>query len=132
MSAMPKLIVFDLDGCVWEPEMYELWGGGAPFSYNPKNGDLIDSRQRGVYLLGDVRDIMYQIKTGEEFKDSIIAIASSCDEPSWADECLRKFRIGPNLDVELKTVFSQSEIYKVQSGLPPGFFGLLLISVKPI
>ena len=31
MTALPKVIVFDLDGCVWDPEMYELWGGGAPF-----------------------------------------------------------------------------------------------------
>ena len=31
MTALPKVVVFDLDGCVWDPEMYELWGGGAPF-----------------------------------------------------------------------------------------------------
>ena len=31
MTALPKVIVFDLDGCVWDPEMYQLWGGGAPF-----------------------------------------------------------------------------------------------------
>jgi hypothetical protein len=31
-SLSPRVLVFDLDGCVWEPEMYELWGrGGSPF-----------------------------------------------------------------------------------------------------
>ena len=30
-TALPKVVVFDLDGCVWDPEMYQLWGGGAPF-----------------------------------------------------------------------------------------------------
>ena len=30
---LPKVLAFDLDGCVWDPEMYELWGrGGAPFT----------------------------------------------------------------------------------------------------
>ena len=29
-SARPKVIVFDLDGCVWWPEMYMLWGIGEP------------------------------------------------------------------------------------------------------
>ena len=24
--SVPKLFVFDLDGCCWEPEMYQLWG----------------------------------------------------------------------------------------------------------
>ena len=33
----PKAVVFDLDGCVWRPEMYELWGGGAPFKDNGDN-----------------------------------------------------------------------------------------------
>ena len=113
MSSIPKLIVFDLDGCVWEPEMYELWGGGSPFSYNSQNGNLRDARKNDVYLLGAVREIMFDLKVNEKFKNSIIAIASSCDEPSWADECLRKFKIGPNLDIELGSVFEHSEIYKV-------------------
>ena len=34
------------DGCVWDPEMYELWGGGgAPFKQN-KDGTLIDKAGR--------------------------------------------------------------------------------------
>ena len=33
MKILPRVLVFDLDGCVWNPEMYELWGrGGAPFT----------------------------------------------------------------------------------------------------
>jgi hypothetical protein len=39
---LPRCLVFDLDGCVWDPEMYELWGGGgAPFKPN-KDGTLSD------------------------------------------------------------------------------------------
>jgi hypothetical protein len=29
-ASSPRVLVFDLDGCVWDPEMYELYGG-APF-----------------------------------------------------------------------------------------------------
>ena len=34
MARLPKALVFDLDGCCWDPEMYELWGGGSPFKEN--------------------------------------------------------------------------------------------------
>ena len=111
--SVPKLFVFDLDGCVWEPEMYELWGGGAPFTYNSKNGNLKDCSNKDVYLLGAVREILYDSKTNDKYKNSTVAIASSCDEPSWAEECLKKMRIGPDLDVVLGSVFAESEIYKV-------------------
>ena len=43
--------VFDLDGCVWYPEMYMLWGGGAPFETQP-NGDLRDKAGQKCYLMG--------------------------------------------------------------------------------
>ena len=36
---IPKVVVFDLDGCVWTPEMYEL-NGGTPFKVI-KNGNLL-------------------------------------------------------------------------------------------
>ena len=34
----PLLFVFDLDNCVWYPEMYQLWGSsGPPFVRNEDN-----------------------------------------------------------------------------------------------
>jgi magnesium-dependent phosphatase 1 len=40
-------------------------------------------------------------------------VASSCDEPSWARECIRLFSLGSN-DLKLKDVFDANltEIYK--------------------
>ena len=52
-EGLPKAVVFDLDGCLWSPDMYMLWGGGAPFSLR-SDGDLDDSRGTRVHLLGDV------------------------------------------------------------------------------
>ena len=30
---IPKLIGFDLDGTIWSPDMYQLWGGECMYSF---------------------------------------------------------------------------------------------------
>ena len=50
MAQRPAAVIFDLDGCLWDPEMYELWGGGAPFSDNG-DGTLKDRSGVTVRLL---------------------------------------------------------------------------------
>jgi magnesium-dependent phosphatase 1 len=88
--ALPKLICFDLDGTIWYPDMYMLWGGGAPFTIvNAQK--LLDNAGQEVKLLGISGKILQDINTQEEFKDTQVAWVSKTDEPSWADECLRKF-----------------------------------------
>ena len=112
MSKLPKVLVFDLDGCVWDPEMYELWGGGgAPFK-NRSDGNLQDRGGTIVRLLGDVKNIMKEFKTDPKWSESVVAVASSCDEPTWARECIKKFPISPEL--KLSDVFDPDniEIYK--------------------
>ena len=94
---LPRALVFDLDGCLWAPEMYELWGrGGAPFTLT-KNGSLKDRGGEEVQLLGDVRNIMLELKTDEKWKDTVIGVASTCDEPTWARECIEKVDLHGNL-----------------------------------
>ena len=107
--AMPKMFVFDLDGCVWDPEMYQLWGGGSPFSQR-EDGDLTDSRGQRVVLMADVREIMRALHSDERFAGARVAVASCCDEPAWARECMSKFVVAPN--VTLQQVVSLSEIHK--------------------
>jgi len=109
---LPRCFVFDLDGCVWDPEMYELWGGGgAPFKPN-KDGSLTDRAGTRVDLLGDVKNIMNEFKTLDKWKECKICVASSCDEPEWAKECIRKFDVGGGF--MLADVFDKDniEIYK--------------------
>ena len=110
-AMLPKVVVFDLDGCCWDPEMYELWGGGSPFKQN-KDGTLSDRSGTRVHLLGDVKNILYELKTDPKWKDSIVAVASTCDAPEWARECLRKFPVGDGLT--MSDVFSEdvTEIYE--------------------
>ena len=50
-SALPKAVVFDLDGCLWYPDMYMLWGGGAPFTEGG-SGELTDRAGQRVQMLG--------------------------------------------------------------------------------
>ena len=134
MSAkVPKALVFDLDGCLWEPEMYELMympGGGSPFTMQ-LDGDLADKSGTKVKLIGDVREIMHELKTDPKWShttigkfnqkciiffntsttDLFVAIASKCNEPSWAEECLDKFELPGRL--KLRSVFNPNliEIY---------------------
>ena len=112
LQKLPKVLVFDLDGCLWEPEMYELlYGtGGAPFKPRP-DGDLIDRSGNIITLLGNTRDIMYELKSDGKWKDTKVAIASKCNEPNWAQECLDKFQLREK--VNLRSVFSPDliEIY---------------------
>ena len=111
LVATPKVVVFDLDGCLWEPEMYQLsWGGGgAPFY---PDGDVMISKRNGeaVSLLGDVRSVIAELHTDQRWADAIVAISSRTDEPAWARELLDKgFRVD---DFALGDAFSVVEIAK--------------------
>lgn len=93
-----KLIAFDLDGTLWDPDMYKLYGG-SPFHLE-SDEVAIGSKGEKVSLLGitsKVFDYLHDNKI-------IIAVASCTDEPAWADELLRKFKTPSN-----RTLFSLIE-----------------------
>jgi magnesium-dependent phosphatase 1 len=91
---LPKLIAFDLDGTIWSPDMYQLWGGGSPFTVS---GDgtkkLLDRNGTPVKLLGISSQILQTLKTEEKWKDTITAWVSCTDEPDWAAECMKLFNV---------------------------------------
>src|SRR5689334_20172133 len=89
---LPKLIAFDLDGTLWRPEMYELWGGGAPFKMSSNGKDVIDQRGQQVKLLGITDKVLHDLKTDSRLQDIKVAWVSTCDEPEWAKECLGIFK----------------------------------------
>ena len=107
--SIPKAVVFDLDGCLWAPDMYMLWGGGAPFKLG-KNGELVDCRGERVKMLGAVPEVLHELHTDAKWQSTVIAVASCTDEPSWADECMNKFEVAPGLSI--KEVIQREEIYK--------------------
>ena len=109
------MFVFDLDACCWAPEMYELWGGGAPFTQlsDKPNNQLRDSRGTTVRMLGDVAacwaDLNARMADGQPIR---VGVASRSDEPSWARECLRKFYVAPGVSMMDVVTEKRCEIYK--------------------
>jgi magnesium-dependent phosphatase 1 len=88
--ALPGCVVFDLDNCVWTPELYELWGGGgAPFTALPC-GAVRDRAGTKVELLGDVGAVLAELRSSPLWAGVPVCVASCCDEPAWAHECLSK------------------------------------------
>ena len=93
LAAKPKVVVFDLDGCLWDPEMFMLsWRGGAPFE--PDGDAMLSQSGERVVLLGAARDILRQLRTTDDWSATKVAISSRTDEPAWAAELLDKFRVG--------------------------------------
>ena len=108
LRAKPKVVVFDLDGCLWDPEMYMLsWRGGAPFE--PDGDAMLSQSGERVVLLGAARDILRQLRTTDDWSGTKVAISSRTDEPAWAAELLDKFRVD---DMMLGDCFDAREITK--------------------
>ena len=109
---LPRVLVFDLDGCTWWPEMYHLWGGGgSPFKPMP-DGNVIDRSGTVVKIMADLRSILSEVNSDPKWSETRVGVASSCDEPSWARECIRQICIGDKF--KLKDIFDPNltEIYK--------------------
>jgi len=89
--------------------MYQLWGGGSPFSVKSA-GELSDVSGQPVRLLGVVGAILDDLSSSPCWSDTTVAWVSCTDEPGWADECLRKFRTPEGRT--LKELVKTEVIYK--------------------
>ena len=121
-SQLPSMIVFDLDDCLWTPEMHELPG----LPEIPIHGNLIpvdvnsdqDQKEKKktkkgvvglqvprygnrdnctVTLYDGARKILYELATNPIYKDVQLATASSSLEPSYSYACLDGIEILPGL-----------------------------------
>lgn len=109
---LPKLIAFDLDGTIWTPDMYQLWGGGSPFQLSENGVDLLDCSGATVKLLGISSQILDYLHSNQHFQrnETKVAWVSYTDEPDWAEECLNKFQTDSK--VSFATVAHSVQIFK--------------------
>ena len=73
--------------------MYELWGGGSPFTIVGDGSKALRDRSgQTVRLLGISGELLHRLRHEEQFSDTIVAWVSCTDEPAWAAECLQKLK----------------------------------------
>ena len=90
----------------------QLWGGGGSPFKPTSDGNCQDRSGTKVEIMADLRPILEEVKTDPKWKETKVAVASSCDEPSWARECIQLIQINSN--IKLKNIFDPNltEIYK--------------------
>ena len=64
-----------------------------------------------VEIMADLREILQEVKSEPQWNQTKFAVASSCDEPSWARECIRLISIGTHCDPKSKLSFGKSATY---------------------
>ena len=106
-----ELVAFDLDGTIWSPDMYQLWGGGAPFHQAPNGRDLLDCKGNCVHMLGISAQVLDWLKTAPSMANIKVAWVSCTDEPDWARECLQKFRTVPG-GIPIERIADSVQIFK--------------------
>ena len=132
---LPSLIVFDLDDCLWTPEMHELSGMPSvpvegPLDPRDNNSQLgtvgmkVPSRRRGnkgfdwggyahdgeevVELYPGARLVLRELATNPKYARVMIAVASSSLEPSYSRACINGIEIVDGLT--MKDMISYSQI----------------------
>ena len=91
----------------------QLYVTGAPFQPGSDGGlkTLLDKSGAKVKMLGISGTIFHDMRHDATFRDTVCALVSCTDEPSWAEECLLKFKTSPGNE-SLMTCVDSSQIYK--------------------
>lgn len=90
---LPALIVFDLDACLWTPEMFEL--GSRPTMYDAARGG-VKAGGDTVKLFPGAMAVLKRLLVDEAFASTKVAVASSTTEPAFASTCLAQLPIDPS------------------------------------
>jgi magnesium-dependent phosphatase 1 len=126
-EGLPSMIVFDLDDCLWTPEMHELSGKPSlpvegpldPLVENSPLG-IIGMRvwsRRGMWdgedgecvcLFDGARLVLRELALNPKYKGIMLAAASSSLEPSYSHACLHGIEVVP--DLTLRDMFRFDQI----------------------
>ena len=118
---LPTMIVFDLDDCLWSPEMYTLNDTPSMPIHGKLNPDSSHTEEVGVVGMGvppqgrpivklfdDARRVLRLLIQDETFQHVTIAAASSSEEPTFSYSCLRGIDVIPG--VKMMDIFQYHEI----------------------
>ena len=110
-GTLPRLIVFDLDGTVWTPELYQLrhiegYASSAP--PGPVAGE-------DVVLFPGAAAALHELATAECWAGTQLAVASRTNKGPWARALLGRFRVpglpDPSSSPTLDELLPHKEIY---------------------
>lgn len=90
--AIPSLIVFDLDACLWSPEMEYLDNAPSTYDANLKG---VKAGRDTVKLYPGAQSTLMRLLTEPCFKNCKVAAASSTIVPAYAQTCLEQMPIDP-------------------------------------
>jgi hypothetical protein len=89
-DAVPELIVFDCDACLWSPEMFQL--DSAPSEWDAAKGGVRAGRNV-VRLFGGVAPAFAALASHPRLAATRVGLASSTRQPQFADAVLRLMRL---------------------------------------
>lgn len=110
---LPRLIVFDLDACLWSPEMFEL--SAAPTTYDGAAQGVRAGREH-VKLFAGARAVLRRVQGDAAFRETRIAVASSTTEPRYAATCLAQLPIDPERGETVADLVDFRQIYSGSKG----------------
>ncbi|KAJ1481504.1 magnesium-dependent phosphatase-1 [Baffinella frigidus] len=106
-ACVPLLVVFDLDACLWDPEMFQL--SGAPQKHDASDNSVVCQGGDRVRLYPGSLEALRALRNEERFKGTKVAAASSTTEPEFARKCLSLLQVEPG--VRVNEVITFTEIY---------------------
>jgi magnesium-dependent phosphatase 1 len=113
---LPTMIVFDLDDCLWTPEMYTLRSKPSI----PVMGDLgLGNLEQGVVglkcphngptvrLFDGARKALRELATDPKYEGVVLGAASSSEEPTFSHACLENIEVLPGLTLRNMITYDQ-------------------------
>ena len=130
VDLLPTIIIFDLDDCLWTPEMHELSGmpnlsvEGPLDPTNPNSslgtvGMKVPSRRGGrkgydwgnsdeiVELYPGARQALRELATNPKYQEIQVAVASTSLEPTYSQACIDGIEIVKGMTMRDMISYSQ-------------------------
>lgn len=109
-SSVPSLVVFDLDACLWLPEMYQL--ACAPSAWDAAAGGVRAGREV-VRLFPGALHALAQLASEPRFAATRIALASSTSKPDYARAVLAAYQLSDCRGGTFGERVSWAELYPI-------------------